>query len=302
MSIISGKTVLLTGASRGIGVFIARALAKEKATVVGVARSQQGLDRVSAEVKALGGHWLGITSDISDINSLPSLVEQINQLVGPIDILINNAGIEIYRPFQDYSSADLQSVLSTNLLAAMELSRLVLPTMLRQGSGHIVNIASLAAKKGPAYNSIYSASKAGMFMWSDAVRQELAGTGVEISVICPGYVSEQGMSADSGVAIPSSSGSSTPTDVAIATIQAIKQNQPEVIVNQDAISEAITKLLLALWEIFPLFGDKVNQWIGVTKLNKIRAENQTPIAFQPSESRTMVIATPNGRISKEKNQ
>jgi short-subunit dehydrogenase len=292
MSIIAGKTVLLTGASRGIGVFIARALAKEKATVIGVARSQQGLDQVSAEVKALGGQWLGITSDISNIESLPSLVEQINQLAGPIDILINNAGIEIYRPFQDYSTAELQSVLSTNLLAAMELSRLVLPNMLRQGSGHIVNIASLAAKKGPAYNSIYSASKAGMFMWSDAVRQELAGTGVEISIICPGYVSEQGMSADSGVPIPSSSGSSTPTDVAIAVIRAIEQNQPEVIVNKDAMSVNITKLLLALWQIFPLFGDKIHQWIGVTKLNKTRAENQKPVAFTPSESRTMAIATP----------
>ncbi|MBV8884386.1 MAG: SDR family NAD(P)-dependent oxidoreductase [Chroococcidiopsidaceae cyanobacterium CP_BM_RX_35] len=298
MTIIAGQTVLLTGASRGIGVFIARALAKEKATVVGVSRSQEGLGQVATKVKALGGQWIGIPYDISRVEELPALVEQINQLAGSIDILINNAGIEIYRNFQDYSTTDLQSVLSTNLLAAMELSRLLLPTMLSRGSGHIVNIASLAAKKGPAYNSIYSASKAGLLMWSDAVRQELAGTGVGISVICPGYISQQGMFADTGIPAPSLSGTSKPEDVASTVIRAIKQNEAEVVVNQDPMTVGTTRLLLALCQIFPGFGDKVYQWIGVTKLNQLRAEKQMRVASKPSESRTMVTATPDGEIRK----
>ncbi len=188
MTIITGQTVLLTGASRGIGVFIARALAKEKATIVGVSRLQKGLDQLAAEVKALGGHWLGIRYDLSKLEELPNLVQQINEFARPIDILINNAGVEIYRKFQDYSASELQSVLTINLLSAMELCRLVLPTMLRQRKGHIVNIASLAGKKGLPYNSVYSASKAGLLMWTDALRQELAGTGVGISAICPGYI------------------------------------------------------------------------------------------------------------------
>lgn len=298
MTIIAGQTVLLTGASRGIGVFIARALAKEGATIVGVSRSPAGLIQVATEVKALGGQWIGIPYDITKVEELPTLVHNIEQEAGSIDILINNAGIEIYKPFQDYSTTDLHCVLSTNLLAAMELSRLVLPSMLRQHKGHIVNIASLAAKKGPAYNSIYAASKAGLLMWSDAVRQELTGSGVEISVICPGYVSEQGMFAATGIPAPSLAGTSKPTDVAKAVIRSIRQNQAEVVVNQDPITAGFTRLLLALWQISPRFGDAVYQWMGVTKLNRVRAENQMQVAFEPSQSKSMVTATADGGTRK----
>lgn len=274
MTTIAGKTVVLTGASRGIGVFIAHALAKKQATVIGVSRSQQALDNLCAEINAMGGRGIGIPFDISNVEELPVLRQQIERVAPSVDILINNAGIEIYRAFQDYSLADIQSVLSINLLAAMELTRAFLPSMLRQGNGHIVNIASLASKKGNPYNSVYSASKAGLLMWTDALRQELAGTGVGISAVCPGYVSGQGMIADTGVPIPSLAGSSTPSDVAIAVVRAIKQNQAEVIVNQDPITAGMTRLLIALWQIFPRFGDTVYQWLGVAKLNQIRAENQ----------------------------
>ncbi|WP_193195500.1 SDR family NAD(P)-dependent oxidoreductase [Nostoc sp. MG11] len=274
MTTIAGKTVVLTGASRGIGVFIARVLAEKQATIVGVSRSQEGLDKVCAEVNALGGKGIGIRFDISNVEELPMLLKKIEQLAGSVDILVNNAGIEIYRAFPDYSLADLQSVLSVNLLAAMELTRLVLPKMLHQSSGHIVNMASLASKKGHPYDSVYSASKAGLLMWSDAIRQELAGTGVGISSICSGYVSQQGMLADTGVPVPNVGGVSTPADVARAVVRAIEQNQAEVIVNGNPITENLTKLLFAVEQFFPRFGDVVNQWIGVPKLNQMRIENQ----------------------------
>lgn len=275
MTTIAGKTVLLTGASRGIGVVIARKLAEKQATVIGVSRSQEGLDRVCAEVNAMGGKAISVAFDISNLEELPILLRQIEQFSGSVDILINNAGIEIYRAFQDYSLKDIQSVLSINLLAAMELTRLVLPSMLRQGSGHIVNIASLASKKGHPYDSVYSASKAGLLMWGDALRQELAGTGVEISAICPGYISQQGMLADTGVPAPSLAGTSVPDDVAIALVKAIERNQAEVIVNGDLITKNFTKLLFAIEQFFPTFGDAVNRWIGVTRLNQMRIQNQT---------------------------
>ena len=274
MTAIAGKTVLLTGASGGIGVFIARALASESATVVGVSRSKEKLDQVCAEVNAVGGKGISIPFDISQVEQFPVLLQQINQLVGPIDILINNAGIEIYKAYQDYSLADFKSVLSINLLAAMELTRLVLPSMLRQGSGHVVNIASLASKKGSPYDSIYSASKAGLLILSGALRQELAGTGVEISAICPGYVSEAGMFADTRVPAPRFSGQSKPADVAIAVVRAIKQNKAEVIVNQDPVTENFSRLLFAFEQFFPRFGDVVYRWLGVAELNQRRAKNQ----------------------------
>lgn len=270
MTTIAGKTVLLTGASRGIGAILARELIIEKANIVGVSRSQESLERVEDTVNALAGQWIGIPFDISRVEELPALISQIEQLAGSIDILINNAGIEIYKNFQDYSTSEIQSVLNTNLLAAMELTRLVLSNMLSRRCGHIVNIASLAGKKGSPHNSVYSASKAGLIMWSDAIRQELLGTGVAISVICPGYISGQGMTANTGVPIPRLSGMSTPEKTVKATIAAIKKNQAEAIVNQDFVTEALTKLLFAVGQFFPRFGDTIYQWLGVTKLNQMR--------------------------------
>jgi short-subunit dehydrogenase len=270
---IAGKKVLLTGASRGIGVVIARELAQKQATVVGVSRSQEGLDRVCAEIKAMGGKAIGIPFDISKVEQLPTLVEEIEELVGSVDILINNAGIEIYKAFPDYSLADLQSVLSINLLAAMELTRLVLPDMLHQRSGHIVNIASLAGKKGHPYDSAYSASKAGLLMWADALRQELAGTGVGISSICPGYISDCGLLADTGIAAPSLAGTSKSEDVVRAVIRAIEKNKAEVMVNGGLLPEILSKLLLAVEQFFPRLGDSVNRWLGITKLNQRRIKS-----------------------------
>lgn len=273
MKSLAGKTVLLTGASGGIGAYIARALARERATVVGVSRSRADLKQICTEVGATGGKGIAIPFDISQVEELPVLVRQVNQLAGPIDIIINNAAVEKYRAFSNYSVADLKSILSVNLLAAMELTRLVLPSMLCQGSGHIVNVASLAGKKGAPYNSIYSASKAGLIMWSDAMRQELAGTGVDISVICPGYVSQTGMTFDTHIPVPKMAGISTPKAVAKALIKTIKQNKAEVIVNQDFMTGSLTRLLFAIAQLVPDAGDAFYRRIGVFKLNKMRAEN-----------------------------
>ena len=270
MTAIAGKTVVITGASRGIGAFIARALAREKATVVCVSRSEAKLTQICAEIDELGGKGISLPFDLSQIESLSLLVKAIEQQIGSIDILINNAGIEIYRAFADYSLAELQSVLSINLLATMELTRLVLPSMFDRGTGQIVNMASLAGKKGAAYNSIYSASKGGLVMWSDALRQELNGTGIGVTTICPGYVSGQGMTANSGVPIPSLAGTSTPEAVTKATLKAIAHNQAEAIINQDLITEITTKLLFALGQFSPRTSDRIYRKLGIAQSNQLR--------------------------------
>ncbi|MDF5726294.1 MAG: SDR family NAD(P)-dependent oxidoreductase [Rhizonema sp. PD37] len=268
MKNIAGKTVLLTGASGGIGVFIARTFAKEQATVVCVSRSQKNLDSLCAEIEATGGKGISLPFDISKVEELSTLVQQINQLVGPIDILINNAAIEKYRPFQNYSLEDIQSILTTNLIAGMELTRLILPSMLDRDSGHIVNISSGSGKKGAPYNSIYSASKASMIMWTDAMRQELANTNVGVSVICPGYT-KAGMFLKFGLPSPKLARVSEPTDVAIAVLQAIQQNQGEVV-----LDGFLTRLLFSNIQLFPEFGDRIYRMIGLTQINKTCAENK----------------------------
>ncbi|AFY55840.1 short-chain dehydrogenase of unknown substrate specificity [Rivularia sp. PCC 7116] len=258
---IEGKTVILTGASRGIGAFIARELAKKQATVICISRSQEGLDKICNEINDLGGKGIGINFNISKVERIPELVYEIKQLTGSfdVDILINNAGIEIYRAFHHYSLKDIQLVLSVNLLAAIELSRLVLPQMLDKASGHIINIASLTGKKGLAYDSIYSASKAGLITWADALKQELANTNIKISNICPESISEQASFADTGISTTLKAAISIPEKVAIAVCYTLENNGVEIVENGNFLTRNITKLKFAFEEHLPRFGDDIKR-------------------------------------------
>ena len=268
MKTIAGKTVVLTGASGGIGAFIARALAKEGATVVGVSRSQADLEQICHEVDALGGKGISIPFDICQLEKLPVLVEKIEAVTGTVDILINNAAIEKFRPFPNYSLEDIQSILTLNLHAPIELTRLLLPKAIERNSGHIVNIASGAGKKAAPFNSIYSASKAGLIMWSEAIRQELANTNVGVSVICPGCTNA-GMFLALDIPAPEGARIAEPTEVADVVLQAIKQNQKEVILDSLTV-----KIFYALSQLSPEFGDSMIQKAGVIETNRKLAQRQ----------------------------
>jgi len=275
MTSIKGKTIILTGASRGMGAFIARELAKKQAKVICVSRSQEGLEKICAEIDDLGGKGIGIVFDISKVEIMPELMYEIKQLTGSfhVDILINNAGIEIYRAFHNYSFKEIQLVLSVNLIAAIELTRLVLPGMLNQGSGHIVNIASLVSKRGHPYDSIYSASKAGLLMWADALRQELAHTNVEVSNICPKDFSQQGLFSDTDSA-PVMRDISAAENVAIAVYKVIENNGTQMIVNRNFFTRNIAKLKFAMEQFFPRLGDDVNQNLDTNESNQISTQSQ----------------------------
>ena len=268
MKNIADKIVVLTGASGGIGVFISRALAKEKAIVVGVARSQKKLEKIQVDLEATGGKFISIPFDISKLEDLPILVQQINQRAGSVDILINNAAIEKYHYFQNYSLNDINSICSTNLIAVMELTRLLLPSMIDQDRGHIINIASGSGKKGMPYNSVYSATKAGLLVWTDAIRQELNDCNVEVSAICPGYTNA-GMFLKTGLTAPKAAKVSEPSEVAIAVIRAIKENQPEVM-----IDGLVSQLLFVINQLSPRFGDGIFRSIGLTQLYKSYVDSQ----------------------------
>ncbi|MEM7556206.1 MAG: SDR family NAD(P)-dependent oxidoreductase [Cyanobacteria bacterium P01_A01_bin.84] len=260
MNHIEGKVVLLTGASGGIGECIAVSLAKEAATVVCVSRSQESLQKVSDLVDANGGIGVSIPWDISKIEELPLLIKQVKQLVGDVDILINNAAIEKYESFERYTQQDIKSILTTNLFAVMELTRLVLPQMIERDRGHIVNITSGSGKKGIAYNSVYSGSKAGLWVWTDALRQELSSSNIGVSIVSPGYT-DAGMYAKSGLTAPSSARVAPVIEVATAVLDAIKSRKVEVIIDGFG-----AKLLFAIAQFFPEFVDTIYRKIGITGL------------------------------------
>jgi short-subunit dehydrogenase len=203
--------------------------------------------------------------DLSNINSIETFINEVYQKHGPIHVLVNNAGVEQYQHFDMLSQEDITSILKTNLRAPLELSRSILPKFIEQKSGHIINISSLAGKKGVAYNSIYSASKAGLLMWADGMRQEYKDSPIDISVICPGFISEAGMFYDGHVDPPLLLGSSHPQKVANAVLKALKKGSCELIVNSGPI-----RPLLALGQISWKLADKIVRWFGVPALSRKR--------------------------------
>jgi short-subunit dehydrogenase len=261
MKQLRGKTALLTGASRGIGVYVARALAKQGMNLVLAARSEAPLLALQAELEAMGVEALAVPTDVHDPAALRALVAAAEAAFGRVDVLINNAGVEEVADFADTDFDSIDRVIRINLLAPMQLSHLLLPKMIAQGAGHIVNIASLAGLTGVAYSESYAASKHGMMGFTRSLRLTVEGEGypVGVSVVCPGLVSDVGMYVqwqdEAALETPAAYGISTPQVVADAVIDAIVNNRPETIVNPRPIKPAMILLTM-----FP----SLSEWVGHT--------------------------------------
>ncbi|HXQ25494.1 MAG TPA: SDR family NAD(P)-dependent oxidoreductase [Candidatus Acidoferrales bacterium] len=185
---LQGKVALVTGASRGIGLAIARALAGMGAKLGLCARDTKRLESAASELKSAGATAEAIPADVTRPGDIASLVAKTERSLGPIEILINNAGIGYFAPVQDASEANWDAMLDTNLKAVFLLSRAVAPGMIRRGSGHIVNIASLAGKNAFAGGSIYCASKWGVLGLTACMAEDLRSHGIRVAAICPGSV------------------------------------------------------------------------------------------------------------------
>jgi short-subunit dehydrogenase len=187
------KVVILTGASQGIGPHIARALSREGARLVLAARSRELLEEVARELRAGGGEVDVVVGDVTDEGARASLVDRARGRFGRIDVLVNNAGLEEIVPFAEQDPATISRIVEINLIGAMRLARLVLPGMLAARQGQIINIASLAGLLGMPYNSVYAGTKAALIAWGTSLAEELDGTGVQISTVCPGLITGSGM-------------------------------------------------------------------------------------------------------------
>jgi short-subunit dehydrogenase len=244
MKNLKGKNALLTGGSRGLGPVIAEAFAGEGINIALAARSEEELTKVADNLSSYNIRTAAIPADITDETSLQHLVETTIDTLGSIDILVNNAGIEWVSRYVSLSPEDIRRIIKTNLMGPMVLTRLALPHMLERKSGHIVTMSSLGGKKGSPYSATYAATKAGLVEWTSGLRQELKGTGVGASVICPGFVSDVGMFAVYNKRAPKIVGETTPEKVARAVIRAIEKDIQEIIVSPGAI--IVMKLLDAI--------------------------------------------------------
>ena len=234
---IKGKTALVTGASRGLGVHLARALAARGMKLAIAARSADALEHVKAELGSYGVAVQCIPIDISDRQALPALVDQVIDELGSIDVLVNNAGLDQCAVYSEFSPDDIAQVIDVNLTAPILLTRLVLPHMLARATGHVVNIASVAGLVGVAYNETYAATKHALvgFTRSLAATAEGEGWPIGFSCILPGFIADAGMykamQHHTGENAPILSGTSSPQKVAEEMVKAIEHDRLEVVVS-----------------------------------------------------------------------
>jgi len=190
------RHVVITGASRGIGAAIARECAARGARVTLIARSAGPLEELAAE---LGGH--AIAADLSDPSVLAGLVTRIEQEAGPIDVLVNNAGVDMAGGFAALGAEDLERVVRLNVLAVTELTRQALPGMIARGRGHLVMMSSLGASGTFPGIAVYAGTKAYVTHMSEGIRLELKGLPIDLTIVEPGLVTPTDM-ADSVLAYP----------------------------------------------------------------------------------------------------
>lgn len=248
------KVTIITGASAGIGQEIARRLAIEKSHLVLAARSEDKLQALATELAATGCQTLVVRTDVSDPNDLSQLVDRTIEHFGRVDILVNNAGVECFRHFEQTETEEILQTIEINLTGAIMLARMVIPHMLQQKSGVIINMASTAGKHCPPFGSVYGATKAGLIGFTQGLRGEFLSEGISATAICPGFTTSGGVYDRivdaTGKKTSIALGGTSTAAVANAVVKAIRSGPPELIVNWPPVRPA-----MVLKEIFPRLGE-----------------------------------------------
>jgi short-subunit dehydrogenase len=220
MQNLTNRAVLLTGAAGGLGPHIASHLHAEGASLLLSGRDKAYLEELAAELAPARV----VAADLSRQED----VERLVAAAGQVDVLVANAGIPASGQLVTFSIEEIDRTLNVNLRSAMVLARLLVPGMVSRGGGHIVLMASIHGKLPAALVSVYNATKFGLRGFGLALRQELRGTGVGVSVINPTFVRGAGMWAETGVTPHPLAGQVTPDEVAVSVIRAIKENRAEI--------------------------------------------------------------------------
>lgn len=216
------QIILITGASDGIGKQLAIDFAKRGAVVIGCGRSIARLKAVLKEVRQTSPASAMMGCDVSDVEQVHGMIEKILTDFGRVDILINNAGIGMRKPFSETSLSIIEEIMRINYFGAVYCTHELLPSMIARGDGHIVNISSVAGKIGTLNMAAYCASKFAMNGWSESLYHELKPFGVNVSLVCPGPV-HTGFSREFHDSEP--------------------QSPPSLFVESSAVSQAVFKVI-----------------------------------------------------------
>jgi uncharacterized protein len=216
---ISGSTVLLTGASGGLGQAIARALSERGAKLILTGRRADVLEPLASELDARA---LSVDLDV------PAEIERLLGQAGDVDILIANAGVPAAGRLETFTLGQVDRTLDVNLRAPVVLAHALLPGMLERGRGHLLFMSSIAGKTTVPGAPLYHATKYGLRGFAAALRSDLHGSGVSASCVFPGFIRDAGIFADSGAKLPPGVGTRSPEDVARGVIVAIERDRGEV--------------------------------------------------------------------------
>ena len=268
---IKNKNVLITGASRGIGRYIAKTIAKHGGNVALLALPSDLvlLQDIEKELTPLNVKAKCFIADLSDYEQLSKVIEDITRIFGNIDILISNAAIESVGIFEYQAEQTIINAIAVNLTAPILLTKKLLPKMISRKSGHMVVVSSYAGKIGAPYQSVYSATKAGLIKWTLGMNRELKGRGVSFSVISPSYVSQSGMYSDilsqsaDKLNTPKIAGEVAPQKVADAVIRSILKNRPDIIVGSPFL-----RIFAAINELMPNFVTRLFGSLKLTQYNQ----------------------------------
>ena len=180
------RTVVVTGGGGGIGGALCRGFAAEGAAVAVVDLSGDAAAAVAGPLADTGGRVLAVECDITERDSVDAAVETVTNRLGPIDVLVNNAGWDLFVPFLETRPEDWSRLIDINLVGALHMHHAVLPGMVERGGGRVVNVSSDAARVGSSGEAVYAACKAGLVAFSKTLAREHARHGITFNVVCPG--------------------------------------------------------------------------------------------------------------------
>lgn len=227
MKELRGEVALITGAARGMGRLHAVNFAREGSKVVITDLDGSALEKTAQEMKNAGFEVYPYAQDISDRAACFELAKKVEAEVGPIAVLVNNAAIAMSRYVMETDEESFRRITDVNYLGSVWMMQAVIPAMVGRGRGHVVNICSIAGKIAPPRLGAYSATKFALVGITDAIRQELKGSGVDFTIVNPGYIST-GMF--EGAKVPFITRWQDPQKVADALVEAVKKNKAEIFV------------------------------------------------------------------------
>ena len=267
---LTNATAVVTGGSRGIGPYIAEALAGRGARVALVARNEAELDASAARLAESGAEVVPVPADIICAEQRRGLIEVVERRLGPVDVLVNNAGGDLQREFHNLTEDELHGVLELNLSSAILLTRLVLPGMLERGRGHVVNVSSMAGRLSFPYSEAYAAAKDGLIGFTRVLRADYRSQGVSASSLILGPVGEAGLGArtaeEVGLKLPPV-GLVSPAKIGKLTVRAIRKDKAEL-----TVLPGPGKLLRASMDRFPGLGPAMNRVTGTGKAMRTVAD------------------------------